>query len=119
MLSKLTPLKSFKMDVRAAVFCRYVEFFEENSFPLTGPEKERLWKGIALVFMSKEVFTKIEEAFESGAEVEAAAQKLYLGSAVKKAVKAVWGFKKKYERAQMMSAARYAASPESEAYWAS
>lgn len=119
MLSKLTPLKAFTMALRASVFVRYVEFFEENSFPLTGPEKERLRKGIALVFMSKEVFEKIEEAFESGAEVEDVAQKLYLGSAVKKAVKAVWGFKKKYEQARMMSAARYAASPESEAYWAS
>jgi len=118
-MSMLSPQKEFVMAVRAAVFVRYVEFFEENLGPLSSLEKERLRKGIELVFMSKEVFEKIEELFVSGAEVAAVAQKLYLGSAVKKAVKAIWGFKKKYEMASMMSSARYAASPESEAYWAS
>lgn len=119
MSSKLTPLKAFTMEVRAAVTARYVEFFEENLGPLTTLEKERLRKGISLVFMSKEVFEKVEEAFESKTEVESIVQRLFVGSTIEKAVKAVWGFKKKYELAQMMSSARYACSPESEAYWAS
>lgn len=118
-MSMLSPQKEFSMAVRSAVFVRYVAFFEENLGPLSAVEKERLRKGLALAFLAEEVFAKVEEGFLSGAEVGAVAEKLYLGSSLRKAVKAIWGFKKKYEMASMMSSARYAASPESEAYWAS
>jgi len=116
----LSPEKTFTMAVTARTFVKFVEYLEENlGKELTKGERARLKNELQLVFLTEEVVEKVREAGLAGKSVEEIGQKLFVSSTVTRALKGTWGFAKKFELARQMSNARYCASPESEAYWAS
>jgi len=110
--------KEFVRKVRALVFCEYVEYFETNlGEKLTFPEHDRLLRGMSLAFVTEAVAGRIEDGFDTGSTPETVAKCVFTMGEVRREVKAIWGFKKKYELASMYSRASYACSPDSEAYW--
>jgi len=120
MKSKKIPLElAYRRAVCRETFAKFSAYLSENGQAPTRTEEMRLVKATALVFLTAQVDEIVQEGYVAGTAIEVVAQKLFLSSFVTRELKKTWGFKKKFETARMMSAARYAASPESEAYWAS
>lgn len=122
MASPAIELKAKKMaawifDVRYALRNMYEEYLTKNGETVTGSHREKLATAIAALLVRAGIFENMAECYFEGKKPEEFAEYMYqhwYGPIYKAA-----GMGAMFKRARIMSAAAYAASPESEAYWAS
>ena len=109
---------AFVEAVRWDMYARYREYImKATGKKLTTAQSNALETGVRYALLSPSMFESVLEYYHAGATVEYAGQSMYLRSTP--FVRKTRGLAALYKRASMLSAAAYAASPESEAYWAS
>lgn len=122
-MSKATALKAklvaeWMTEVRVDTFVTYLQWIERHTGrKMTKAQQTALTTGVRHAFLMSSTFESLMEMYYAGVKPSEAAKKMFIETS--SAVRKTRGLAALYKRASMMSAASYASSPESEAYWAS
>jgi hypothetical protein len=115
---KAKQMAEWMTEVRVGTFVAYLEWIEKYTYrKMTKAQQTALTTGVRHAFLMQSTFESLMEMYYAGMKPSEAAKKMFIDTSA--AVRKTRGLASLYKRASMMSAASYAASPESEAYWAS
>jgi hypothetical protein len=114
---KAKQMAAWVMEVRLDTYITYHAWIEQHAGRMTKAHETALTMGVRHAFLMQSTFESLMEMYYAGVKPSVAAEKMFRETS--SAVRKTKGLAAIYKRASMMSAASYAASPESEAYWAS
>ena len=124
---KGSPMKSSKAkfyeytaSVVSLTLGKYREYLEQGiGEKLSTRHSNALREAVRQGLLKIENAEKILAGFEAGQTAESVASTFYFSQNFTRGVRRAKGLAAFYKKAAMLSSARYAASPESEAYWSS
>jgi len=112
--------KEFVANVVFLTLGKYRSYLEEAvGEKLSTRTANALREGVRQGFLKIEVAEKLNNLYLAGDSAESVAQTFYYSTSFTRGARRAKGLAAFYKKASMYSSARYAASPESEAYWAS
>jgi hypothetical protein len=120
MKSKKAKFYDFTANVVFLTLGKYRSYLEQGiGEKLSTRHANALREGVRQGLLKPENAEKIYAGFEVGKTAEVVASEFYYSHTFTRGVRRAKGLAAFYKKAAMLSAAAYAASPESEAYWAS
>lgn len=115
---KAKAVAAWMMEVRLDTFIAYLEWIERHTGrKMTKAQQTALSMGVRHALLKSSTFESLMEMYYAGEKPSEAAKMMFIQTSSD--VRRTRGLAAVYKRASMMSAASYASSPESEAYWAS
>jgi endo-alpha-1,4-polygalactosaminidase (GH114 family) len=114
---KARQMAEWVAETRAILQAKYEIYLTENGEMVTESHAEKLRVAVGAMLTKGNVFQEMAEAYFEGKTTEEFAARAYRHH--DQLVYKTSGMSAMFKRARQRSAAAYAASPESEAYWAS